>query len=153
MANTYSKIYIQTIFGVKYREALLDKKWRSEIFAIIGNLINETECKTILVNGVEDHVHCFFGLKPNIAISDIMRIVKAKSSKYINENNLTKTRFEWQAGFGAFSYNQENVDKVFKYIQNQEEHHTKETFKTEYLEMLERFQIPFDERYIFDSLI
>lgn len=152
MANTYSQIYIQAVFAVKYRKAVLDKKFRSEILAVIGNLINETECKTILVNGVEDHVHCFFQLKPKISISDVLQIIKAKSSKYINENKLTKQRFEWQTGFGAFSYSQDIIDKVFKYIQNQEEHHSKQTFKNEYLEMLEGFQIPFDERYIFEDL-
>jgi len=153
MANTYSQIYIQAVFAVKYRKAVLDKKFRSEILAVIGNLINETECKTILVNGVEDHVHCFFQLKPKISISDVLQIIKAKSSKYINENKLTKKRFEWQIGYGAFSYSQDSIDRVFKYIQNQEEHHANQTFKNEYLEMLEGFQIPFDERYIFEDLM
>ena len=152
MANTYSQIYMQTVFAVKYREAVLDKKWRSEIFAIMGNLINEAGCKTFIVKGVEDHVHCFFGMKAKHSASEIMKIVKAKSSKYINENNLTKNRFEWQSGFGAFSYNPESIDNVFKYIKNQEEHHEKENFKLEYLEMLERYLIPFDERYIFEDL-
>jgi len=89
----------------------------------MGNLINETNCKTIIVNGVEDHVHCFVGLKPAVSASELMKIVKAKSSKYINDHSLTRERFEWQTGFGVFSYSQIDIERVFKYIQNQEEHH------------------------------
>ena len=94
MANTYHLIYLQTVFAVKYRNAIIDKAWKETLFGVIGNLINETKCKTIIVNGVEDHVHCFLGLKPVVSVSDLMQTVKAKSSKYINENKLTKERFE-----------------------------------------------------------
>ncbi len=96
MANTYHQIYLQTVFAVKYRNAVLHKSWRSQLFGVIGNLINETNCKTIIVNGVEDHVHCFFGLKPVVSVSELMKTVKAKSSKYINDQKLTSERFEWQ---------------------------------------------------------
>ena len=106
MANTYYQIYLQTVFAVKHRSAMLDHKWRNRIQAVIGNLINETGCKTIIVNGVADHMHCFFGLKPVVSISELMKIVKAKSSKYINDHALTKQRFEWQEGYGIFSYSQ-----------------------------------------------
>ena len=102
MANTYHQIYLQTVFAVKYRNAVLDKSWRSQIFGVIGNLINETNCKTILVNGVEDHVHCFLGLRPVVSVSELMKTVKAKSSKYVNDNRLTLERFEWQEGYGYF---------------------------------------------------
>lgn len=98
MANTYHQVYIQAVFAVKYRAAVLDKEWRASVFSVIGNLINETGCKTIIVNGVEDHVHCFFGLKPTVSISELMKIVKAKSSKYINDNRFLLNRFEWQEG-------------------------------------------------------
>ncbi|RZJ48808.1 MAG: IS200/IS605 family transposase, partial [Flavobacterium sp.] len=104
MANTYYQIYIQAVFAVKYRDSLIAEEWRSKLFSVIGNLINETGCKTIIVNGVEDHVHCLIGLKPNIFISDLMKIVKAKSSKFVNDNQLSKSRFSWQEGYGAFSY-------------------------------------------------
>jgi REP element-mobilizing transposase RayT len=153
MANTYHQVYLQFIFAVKYRNAVLDKKWRSTLFGVIGNLINETGCKTIIVNGVEDHVHCFLGLKPVVSISELMKTVKAKSSKYINDHQLTKLRFEWQEGYGVFSYSHSQFDQVFHYITNQEEHHTKQLFRDEYLEHLNEFQIPFDERYIFEDLI
>jgi len=120
---------------------------------VIGNLINETGCKTILVNGVEDHIHCLFGLKPVISISELMKTVKAKSSKYINDHNLTKIRFEWQEGYGVFSYSHSQITNVYQYISKQEEHHKKQTFREEYLEFLEKFEVSYDERYIFEDLI
>ncbi len=153
MANTYHQVYIQVVFAVKYREAVIANEWKSKLFGIIGNLINETGCKTIIVNGVEDHVHCFLGLKPVISISELMKTVKAKSSKYINYNRLTLSRFEWQEGYGVFSNSHSQIDSVYKYIANQEEHHKKQQFKEEYLEFLDKFEVPFDERYIFDELI
>ena len=152
MANTYHQVYIQAVFAVKYRTAVLDKEWRSSVFGVIGNLINETGCKTILINGVEDHVHCFFSLKPTISISELMKDVKAKSSKYINDNRLLLNRFEWQEGYGAFSYSRTQVDAVFNYIKNQEKHHAKTTFQEEYRSLLEKFEISFEERYLFEKL-
>ena len=118
MANTYHQIYLQVVFAVKYRNAVIDKAWRSQLLGVIGNLINEANCKTIIVNGVEDHIHCFVGLKPVVSVSELMKTVKAKSSKYINDHSLTANRFEWQEGYGVFSYHQSLVDTVFKYIQN-----------------------------------
>lgn len=153
MANTYHQMYIQAVFAVKYRAAVIEKNWEADLFAVIGNLINETECKTILVNGVEDHVHCFFGLKPSVSVSDVMKNAKAKSSKWINESGLLKHRFEWQRGFGAFSYSHSHIDDVFKYIKNQQEHHKKESFRVEYIKMLEAFGVEYDEQYIFEDLI
>ncbi len=152
MANTYHQIYLQTVFAVKYRHAIIDKEWSSKLFGVIGNLINESNCKTIIVNGVDDHVHCFFGLKPVVSVSELMKTVKAKSSKYINDNHLTKQRFEWQEGYGVFSYSQSSIDSVYKYIQNQEEHHKKQTFRQEYLDFLLAFKIEYDEKYIFQDL-
>ncbi len=153
MANTYHQMYIQAVFAVKYRAAVIEKNWEADLFAVIGNLINETECKTILVNGVEDHVHCFFGLKPSVSVSDVMKNAKAKSSKWVNESGLLKHRFEWQRGFGAFSYSHSHIDDVFKYIKNQQEHHKKESFRVEYIKMLEAFGVEYDEQYIFEDLI
>ncbi len=98
MANTYHQIYLQMVFAVKYRAAVLDKAWRSKVFGVIGNLINEANCKTIMVNGVEDHVHCFVGLRPVVSVSELMKTVKAISSKYTNDHKLTPERFEWQEG-------------------------------------------------------
>ncbi len=143
MANTYHQIYLQTVFAVKYRNAVIDQSWRSQLCGVIGNLINETKCKTIIVNGVADHVHCFLGLKP----------VKAKSSKYINDHSLTPARFEWQEGYGVFSYRQNDVDTIYKYVQNQEVHHKIQAFREEYLDLLKEFRIEYDEQYIFQDMI
>lgn len=152
MANTYHQVYIQVVFAVKYREAVLHNDWRKNVFAVIGNLINETGCKTIIVNGVEDHVHCFLGLKPTVSISELMKTVKAKSSKYINDTKLLLNRFEWQEGYGVFSYSHSQIKEVYHYVANQEEHHKKENFREEYLKYLEKFEIPYDVRYIFEEL-
>ena len=153
MANTYSQIYLQTVFAVKYRKAVINREWRPRLLGVIGNLINEANCKTIIVNGVEDHIHCLIGLKPVVSVAEVMKIVKAKSSKYVNDNRLTKSRFEWQTGYGVFSYGQSQVDRVYKYIQNQEAHHKKQTFKNEYLEFLRKFKIEYDEQYVFHELL
>ena len=131
----------------------MDKAWAGRLYGVICNLINETGCKTIIVNGVEDHVHCLVGLRPVVSVSELMKTVKAKSSKYINDHSLTTSRFEWQEGYGVFSYGQSQVDKVYKYIQNQEAHHKKETFRDEYLEFLVNFKIAYDEQYIFHELL
>jgi putative transposase len=153
MANTYHKIYIQAVFAVKYRNAVLDKAWREEMFAVMGNLINETGCKNMIVNGVEDHVHCFFSLKPSVSLSDVMKSVKAKSSKWLNEQQYLDHRFEWQKGSGLFSYSQSSVDAVYKYVENQEAHHATKSFKEEYTALLKIFEIEYEDEYIFEDLI
>ena len=153
MANTYHQIYLQTVFAVKYRNAVIDTSWRSQLFGVIGSLINEAKCKTIIVNGVKDHVHCFLGLRPVVSVSELMKAVKAKSSKYINDHSLTQTRFEWQEGYGVFSYRQNDVDTIYKYVQNQEEHHKIQTFREEYLDLLKEFKVEYDEQYIFQDMI
>jgi len=153
MANTYHQIYIQTVFAVKYRQAIIEKEWRPKLLGVIGNLINEANCKTLIVNGVEDHVHCFIGLRPAVSVSDLMKTVKARSSKYINDHSLTSERFEWQEGYGVFSYSKSHVDRIYKYIKNQEDHHRKQTFRQEYLDLLREFEVDYDEQYIFHDLI
>lgn len=153
MANTYSQVYVQCVFAVKYRNAVIHKEWRQSLYGVIGNLINDAGCKTIIVNGVEDHVHCFVGLRPRLSISELMKGVKAKSSKYINDRQLVKSRFEWQEGYGVFSYGHSQIDDVYRYISNQDLHHKKQTFREEYLAFLEKFEVPYDERYIFAGLL
>jgi len=145
MANTYHQMYIQTVYAVKYRDAVIAKAWRQDLHAVIGNLINETGCKNIIVNG--------FGLRPSQSVSDVMQIAKAKSSKWLNESGLLPHRFEWQEGYGCFSYSRSHIDAVFKYIQNQEIHHQKQTFKEEYIDMLIESGIDYDEKYIFQELV
>lgn len=133
MGNSYSQIYIQCVFAVKYRAARLHKPWRNELFGVIGNLINETGARTIIVNGIEDHVHCLLNLKPAQAVSEVMKVAKAKSSKWINESGVLRSRFEWQVGYGAFSYNKSDIKRLYRYIENQEEHHHGITFPEEYI--------------------
>lgn len=153
MGSTFHQMYVQAVFAVKYREACLLKSFRAEMFAVMGNLINETGCKNLIVNGIEDHVHCFFSLKPSISVSEVMKNTKAKSSKWLNESGYLPHRFEWQRGFGCFTYSKSHVDRVFRYIQNQEAHHKKETFKSEYMELLAKYEVEFDLRYLFEDLI
>ena len=153
MANTYTQIYIQTVFAVQYRQAALREDFRQKVFGYIGELINDNGHKTLIVNGVCDHVHCFIGLKPTQSISDLMKEVKSRSSKWINQQKFTNHRFEWQEGYGAFSYGRSQMDSVYKYIQNQEQHHSNRSFREEYLQFLEIFEIPFDERYIFKDMV
>ncbi len=128
---------------------MLHQAWRNQIYGVLGNLFLQDKAKPIIINGVEDHVHCFAALKPVVSISDLMRSVKAKSSKYINDNNLTVKKFEWQEGFGAFSYGHSQIKDVIAYIGNQEKHHTNQDFLTEYRNLLKAFNIEFDEQYIF----
>lgn len=153
MANTYHQIYLQTVFAVKYRNAVIHIEWRPKLLGVLGNLINEANCKTLIVNGVEDHVHCLIGLKPVVSVSQLMKAVKAKSSKYVNDHSLTPERFEWQEGYGVFSYAHRDVDMIYKYIQNQEAHHAKQSFKDEYLGFLKEFKIEYDEQYTFNNLV
>jgi REP element-mobilizing transposase RayT len=149
MANTYHQLYIQAVFAVKFRKAMLDVAWRSEVFGLIGNLINEGGCKTIIVNGVEDHVHCVFSLKPTVAISDLMQDVKGKSSKYINDQNFMKERFEWQRGYGAFSYHKSLLPTLYRYVENQVAHHKSVCFIDEYKNLLNEHEIAYEDAYIF----
>lgn len=149
MANTYHQLYVQTVFAVSSNTALLNQEWRSSVFAVIGNLINESGGKTLIVNGVEDHVHCLLQLKPVTSIANLLKAVKAKSSKYINERKLTSGKFSWQDGYGAFTYSSSQIDHVFRYIANQEQHHKRIGFRDEYISLLNEFGITFDEKYIF----
>lgn len=152
MAGTYSQIYIQVIFAVKGRENLIHKSWRDELHKYISGIITAKQQKSIIVNGVSDHVHCFIGLKPGMAISDLVRDIKNNSSKFINEKGFIKGKFQWQEGYGAFSYAYSQIDQVYNYILNQETHHQKKTFKDEYLDFLSKFEIDYKPEYLFDWL-
>jgi putative transposase len=153
MANTYTQIHIQTVFAVKFREALITPELKPQLFGYIGETIKSYGHKLLIVNGVHDHVHCFFGMRPTQSISDLMQEVKSNSSKWINDNRLLSSKFAWQEGFGAFSYAKSQCSNVITYIENQEIHHQKRTFREEYMDMLEKAEIDYDERYIFSDLI
>lgn len=150
MPGTYSQLYIQIVFAVKGRQNLIEKEWRDELHKYISGIITGKGQKSIIVNGVADHIHCFVGLKPSMSISDLVRDIKNNSSKYVNENGWVKGKFSWQEGFGSFSYSHSHIDNVYKYILNQEDHHKKKTFKQEYLEFLEKFKIEYNENYLFE---
>jgi REP element-mobilizing transposase RayT len=152
MPNTYSQILIHVVFCVKGRANLIDKKWRGELHRYISGTITSKGQKSIIVNGVADHVHCFIGLKPSMSLSELIRDVKNNSSKFINEKQLDKGEFQWQEGFGAFSYATSQVKNVYTYILNQEEHHKKSSFKDEYLSLLENYEVDYDEKYLFNFI-
>jgi putative transposase len=150
MAGTYTQIYLHTVFAVKGRQCLLHEKWRNEVFKYISGIIERKGQKSIIVNGVRDHVHCFFGLKPSMLIADLVRDIKNNSSRFINEKGWTQNKFQWQEGYGAFSYSRSQLESVYKYILKQEEHHQKKTFKEEYINLLEKFEIEHNEKYLFE---
>ena len=152
MPNTYTQIYIQTVFAVKHRFGLIHTEWKTELYRYMTGIVQNQGHKLLAINGMPDHVHVFIGLNPKQAISDLLQDLKGDSSKWINAQRLTKGRFEWQSGYGAFSYGQSQIDSVVRYISNQEEHHRKRTFLEEYISFLQKFDVPYDERYVFKPL-
>ncbi len=149
-AGVFTQMYVQLIFAVNYRERLLRKEFREDIFRYISGIITNRKHKSIIVNGPLDHVHILLGLNPNDKISDLVGCIKKDSSVFINDNNWFRGIFHWQDGYGAFTYSRSQLDKVYKYIENQENHHRRRTFREEYTELLEKFGIQFDKRYLFD---
>ena len=150
MAGTYSQLYIQIVFAVKGRENLIQKTWSDELHKYIAGIIKGKEQKPIIVGGMPDHIHAFVGLRPSMAISDLVRDMKNNSSNFINERKFVRGKFSWQEGYGAFSYSHSHIQKVYEYIVRQEEHHKKRTFKEEYAELLKNFEIEYNEKYLFD---
>lgn len=150
MANTYSQIYLQVVFAVQDRQCLIQPQHKEEIYKYITGIVTKEGQKMLQINGVSDHVHLLIGMKPNIALSDLVRDIKAGSSKLINEQRWIKGHFNWQEGFGAFSYGHSQLDRVIRYIANQEHHHQKSSFKHEYLSLLRKFDIAFEDKYVFD---
>ena len=153
MANTYSQIYIQTVFAVENRISLITDQWREELHKYITGIIQNHKHKIIAINSMADHIHIFIGLKPIQSISDLLQDIKEYSSKRVNKNKFVIGHFNWQAGYGAVSYSHSQIDNVVRYIQNQKQHHQKKTFKQEYIEFLEKFHVEYDERYIFKDVV
>jgi putative transposase len=152
MPSTFSQIYIQYVFAVRGRKNLLQKPWRDEVFKYIAGIIKGKDQKPIIVNGVADHVHVFVGLKPSMRISDLVRDIKNNSSNFINDQKYLTEKFSWQEGYGAFSYAHSQIDNVYRYIANQEEHHKTKNFRKEYLDLLKKYDIEYNEKYLFDWL-
>ena len=148
--STYSQIYIQVVFAVKNRNALIDPAWDEKLYQYITGIVQGKGQKMIAINGVRDHIHLFIGMKPSCCLSDLVREIKKSSNTFIKEQKFTNYKFEWQEGFGAFSYSHSSIDQVAKYVMNQKEHHRKKTFKEEYLDFLEKFEVEYKPEYLFD---
>ena len=152
MANTYTQIYIQIVFAVQGRQNLISPEHNDEVQKYMTGIITAQNQKLIAINNMPDHVHILVGQKPSIALSDLIGDIKAGSTNFINRQRWVRGRFEWQEGFGAFSYSHSQLDSVIRYIQNQQKHHRRRTFHQEYVSLLDKFEVPYDERYLFKSV-
>jgi REP element-mobilizing transposase RayT len=152
MANTYTQIYIHTVFAVRNRLSLIDTIWKERLYKYIIAIIQNHGHKVLSIGGTSDHIHIFFGFQPTQSLSELMQNVKRNSSEWINKEKLILGKFSWQEGYGAFSYSKSQISNVAKYIENQEKHHKKETLIEEYKKILTDFDIKYDERYIFKTI-
>ena len=150
MANTYSQVYIQIVFAVRFRRQLIPREKKEEVHQYIGSIIKKRGHKPLAIHCMPDHIHIFIGLKPSMSISDLVKDIKTNSSSFINRQSWMKYGFQWQTGFGVFSYGRSQISDVCRYIENQEEHHKKQTFRKEYHDFLDQFDIDYDEKYLFD---
>lgn len=150
MAGTFSQIYIQIVFAVKGRACLIDSSWEDELYKYISGIVRNKDQKILAINGMPDHIHILIGMKPSCCLSDLVREIKKSSNEFINERKFSKFKFQWQEGYGAFSYSHSALDNVIKYIEKQKEHHKKQKFSEEYKEFLTKFQIEYKEEYLFD---
>lgn len=152
MANTYTQIYIHTVFAVKYREALISNPWKERLHKYITGIIQNHGHKLIAINTMPDHAHIFIGMRLDAVLSDLVRDIKRDSTNFVNNEIRLHGKFGWQEGFGAFSYSHKQIDAVVKYIVSQEEHHRHKTFREEYETMLKDFAIIYDQKYVFKSV-
>ena len=150
MPNTFTQLYIHIVFAVKGRQNLIAESNREELQKYITGIVQNREHKMLAIYCMPDHIHLFIGMKPTMSISDLMREVKAVSSKFINAKKWMKGKFNWQEGYGAFSHSHSQLDTVIKYIRNQKEHHTQKSFREEYIDMLEKFAVEYDVKYLFE---
>ena len=150
MANTFTRIYIHIVFAIQGRVNLLRRENKEELHKYITGIIHNKNQKLFAINCMPDHIHIFISMNPSISISDLVRDIKSNSSRFINTKRWVQGKFKWQEGFGAFSYGHSQIDAVVKYILDQEKHHATRTFKEEYLELLKKFNIEYDKRYVFD---
>ncbi len=150
MANTFTQIYIQIVFAVQNRFALIDPSWEDELYKYITGVVQAKDQKMIAVNGMPDHIHLFIGMKPTCNLADLIREIKKSTNGFINDKQFIHYKFGWQEGYGAFSYSHNQIDNVVKYINKQKEHHHKKTFKEEYIDFLKTNEINFKEEYLFE---
>ena len=152
MPNTFSQIYLQFVFAVRQRRSLIPREHKEELHRYITGLVQRRNAKMLAVHCMPDHVHLFVGFKPTISISDFVKEIKVESNQFINSKKWVDGKFKWQEGYGVFSYSPSHVDTVVKYVLNQEEHHRSRSFKMEYFGFLKKFEIPFEEKYVFDFI-
>lgn len=150
MGDTYTQLYIQLVFAVKHRKNFIHASWKQSMYKYITAVIQNDKHKMLAINGMPDHIHIFFGLNPAISISDVVKDIKRASNNWINDKNLVSQKFEWQGGFGAFSYSRSHISNVCRYIENQETHHGAMSFKDEYIALLKAFDIAFKDEYLFE---
>lgn len=150
MANTYTQIYVQIVFTVQGRANLISEKFRNELEKYICGIVSENKCKPLAIYCNPDHTHVFIRLHPTISVSKITEQIKSGSSGWINQRKLIAGKFNWQDGYGAFTYSKSQIDHVVNYILTQPEHHKKQTFREEYLSFLEKFDVDYDPRYLFE---
>ncbi|MCD4788585.1 MAG: IS200/IS605 family transposase [Bacteroidales bacterium] len=150
MANTYSQIYIMVVFAVQNRKALILPSFEERLYKYITGIVQNQGQKLLAINGTTDHIHIFFGMKPTCRLSDLVRDIKSDSSVFIKENKLSRFKFNWQEGYGAFSYSYSQKQDVIEYVMNQKKHHKKRTFRQEYLDFLKKFNVDYNEKYLFD---
>lgn len=150
MPGTFSQIYIQVVFAVKGRASIIQASWEEELYKYISGIVRNKDQKMLAINGMPDHIHFLIGMRPSCCLSDLVREIKKSSNEFIKGKGFVKSDFQWQEGYGAFSYSHSALDNVIAYIQNQKEHHKKQTFKDEYMEFLRKFQIEFKEEYLFE---
>jgi len=152
MANTYTQIHIHAIFAVQNRQSLISSDWRDDLYKYITGIVQNHNHKMLQINGMPDHIHVLLGFRPTQSLSELMKYVKQDSTKWVNQNKFVNGRFSWQKGYGAFSHSRSQVPQVIKYIQKQREHHKKKSFRQEYLDFLEKFDVDYDERFIFKPI-
>lgn len=152
MPNTYTQIHLHLVFAVKHRTAVITPAWKHDLYNYITGIIQNHTHKLLAINGMPDHIHILIGMRPTQSLSDLMQAIKQSSSKWVNDNRLTRGRFAWQEGYGAFSYGKSQLPAVISYIENQEEHHRKRTFLDEYRQFLDTFGIDYNEQYLFQPL-
>ena len=152
MGNTYTQLHIQFVFAVKRRDCLITEQFRIQLEKVMCSIISKMNCKPLAIYCNPDHVHVLVGMHPNVSSSKLMERLKSESTLWINSEKKTKFKFTWQEGYGAFSYSKSQINHVINYILNQSEHHKKRSFKDEYLEILQKSEIEYDDKYIFDWL-
>lgn len=152
MANTFTQIYLHLVFAVQNRMSLIQPEWKEELYKYITGIVRNNRHKLIVINGMPDHVHIAVGYKPHQLIPDLLQDIKGDSSKWINEKKFVRGKFNWQSGYGAFSFSHSHLDRVVKYILNQEKHHKRKTFQEEYKELLEKYDVMYDEKFILKSI-